>query len=164
MSQKDITFFIAVVSFVLSIAQLIYTIYSKRTRFTVEIKNVEKCLRGTKNTYIFTFLINNLSSAYLVLTQVTIQNVNCQINHRWIGERYYPKFHKTDIPCTERIFTSELPLNFAPHSGAIHHLMFQVEKDEKINLASPLLVTFQTSNKKKTIKLNCPEPQYLLEL
>lgn len=162
-TKETITLIIAVAGFLLSVAQLIYGIYSNRTHFSVEIKNVEKARWNNKNVYIFTFLINNLSSAPLVITQVSTQNVICRLNRKRIGEIYHTKYPETDIPCTERIFSSELPINLTSYASAIHHFIFQKE-DGKLNLASPMSVTFQTNKKKKTFNLDCPDPKHLLEL
>ena len=156
LTKENVTLIIAILGFILSVSQWIYTLWSKRTHFNAEIKNISKTTLKGENTYIFSLLINNLSSAPLVITKVTTQNIDCKYTKKWISERYFPKFPETDIPITERVFSSQLPLNFAPHSASLELLVFKIPNGEKLNLASPITITFTTTNKIKTLKLKTP--------
>lgn len=160
LTKENITFVIAILAFLLSVAQWIYTLWCSRTHFNAEITNIEKAPNSKGTRYTFTFLINNLSSAPLVITKATIQHIDCNYLKKWIGERYFPKFPETDVPTTEQCFSSEIPLNLVPHSSSLCTLVFNVEKGEKLNLASPIAVTFRTTKKIKTFKLESPDDSH----
>ncbi len=157
LTKDNITLAIAILGFLLSVAQWIYILWCNRTHFSVEITNIEKTNHSKGTRYVFTFLINNLSSAPLVITKATIQNIDCKFLKKWIGERYFPKFPETDVSTTEQCFSSEIPMNLVPRSSSLNSLVFDIPKGEKLNLASPLSVTFRTTKKTKIFKLDTPD-------
>lgn len=159
--MKILTFIIALAGFVLSLSQWIYVLCSKRTNFNVILENVEKA--DSRHIYTFTFMIKNLSSAPLVITRTSINNVNCLLLPCWIGERYYPKYQETDIPVTERIFSSGMPLNIPSHSSAIHTIAFKTTSDTDFILNNPATVLFSTDKAEKVFTLSLPKPKPLLE-
>lgn len=159
--MKTLTFIIALAGFILSLSQWIYVLYSKRTNFNVTIENVEKA--DSRHIYTFTFIIKNLSSAPLVITRTSINNVNCLLLPCWIGERYYPKYEETDIPVTERVFSSGMPLNIPSNSSVIHTIAFKIPSDTDFILENPATVLFSTDKTEKEFTLSHPKVKPLLE-
>lgn len=73
----------------------------------------------------------------------------------WCGERYYPQFPETDLPRTERIFSSEFPLNIQ-QNGA-NNVLVKFETDSLIEIKKHDQVTLKilTNKKESVVKVVC---------
>lgn len=153
--KSNITLIIAVLGFIMSLAQWCYSFYSKRTSFSVSIEKLEWYEYATYNRAIFTLMIWNLSDAPLTLTRMSINDVSCLITHQWIGDHYYPSFPESDIPKTERKLSPDFPICIGSNGGGLYSIIFDF-KDKSIKL--PRLISFkiQTAHKKKNFILYCP--------
>lgn len=156
--MKYVSLCIAILGFLMSLAQWIYTLYKNRTRFSMSIERMQWYERPEYkyNRCICTFMIWNLSSAPLTITRMSIDETNCLITHQWIGECYYPAFPESDIPKTERKFSPDFPLMLPPNGGGIYSVIFDFDlKMERPN--NLIKVDVQTTHKKKSFCLFCPE-------
>lgn len=158
--MEYISLCIALLSFVMSLSQWLYTLYKNRTRFFMSLERLEwyEYPQYKYNRCICTFMIWNLSNAPLTITRMTIGETNCLITHQWIGERYYPKSFECDIPRTERKLSPDFPLTLPPNGGGIYSIIFDFDiKSEKPS--GLIKVDVQTAYKKKSFCLYCPTPQ-----
>lgn len=89
-----ITLTISIASFLLASTQWIYTLYCRRTNYSISVENFEWYEHSNYNRCILTLSIQNLSNAPLIITKMYIANIQCHLSHTWIAERYFPKFQK----------------------------------------------------------------------
>ncbi|WP_143322958.1 hypothetical protein [Clostridium sp. HBUAS56010] len=161
--HKDlITLLIAIFSLVLSMGQITYTALGKITRFSVDIQNYEFSGRAKNDDYTFLLYIINHSYNPIALTRIIIITSDgeypCYINHKWIGERYYPKFPDTDIPRTERFFSEDFPIQLTGNQCFSGFVSFPVDKDKSIfNDDNQVKLKILTNKGTKTFLLNCPK-------
>lgn len=76
---------------------------------------------------------------------------SCALTHRWIGERYYPKYDETDIPITERIFSADFPISLQPYQGTFEFVLFDVPAD--IELDDDFVTLKIITNKKNKVRI-----------
>lgn len=150
-----ITLITAALGLILSVLQWIYTLYSKRTNFSMSIEKFEFHTNKSYNRAIFTLMIWNNSSAPLTITRMSINNVNCLIKHQWVGDRYYPDFPENDIPRTERELSPDFPITIAAHGGGLYPIIFDFDPNTTLDKLIPIII--QTSNCRKKFILFCPE-------
>lgn len=156
LTKSNITFAIAVISFILTFGQLLCGIYTKRTNFTISAEKLEKHSFGNFTRYIFTFMVQNLSSSPVSITRMKICDTKCLIQHQWIGEKYYPKFEESDIPITERLLSTEFPVNLIGHDGKIIKVIFDFPSS-KCEMQSPVTLKIMTNKKSKSFTFDLPE-------
>lgn len=169
LNKETITLLIAIIGFVLSSGQLIYTIYLKRLNLHIDIQTIEYapledfdksgCVK--KDGYIFLCTIVNKSSSPLVITKIFVYDTNgkkypCRLRHIWIGENYYPKFERTDIPCTERKLTANFPICLESTCAIIEAIKFDLPKDAIISCDGKVTFEVSTIKKHKLYSLQCP--------
>lgn len=150
-----ITLIIAILGFILSLAQWIYTFYSKRTHFSMSIEKFQWHHHSSYDRAIITFMIWNMSDSPLIITKMSINDVNCLISHQWIGDRYYPNPPENDIPKTERNLSPDFPITLTSKSGGLYSIIFDFEKDT-ITWDRFISVKVQTAHKVKNFTLYHP--------
>lgn len=162
-SHKDlITLSIAILSLLLSITQIIHTALSKLTRFSVDVQNYEFSDISKRYEYTFLFCITNHSTSPFAITRISIitskDEYPCYVNHKWIGERYYPKFPETDVPRTERFFSEDLPIQLTGNQCFIGFISFPIEKGATIFDDNNMVkLRFSTNKGYKTLVAKCPK-------
>lgn len=162
-SHKDlITLSIAILSLLLSITQIVHTALSKLTRFSVDVQNYEFSDISNRDEYTFLFCIINHSTSPFAITRISIiapqEEYPCYVNHKWIGERYYPKFPETDVPRTERFFSEDLPVQLTGNQCFIGFISFPVEKGVTIfDKNKQVKLKFTTNKGQKTLVSKCPK-------
>ena len=94
---------------------------------------------------------------------MNINNVQCHLSHKWIGECYFPQFPETDIARTERIFSADFPINMVAHSGKMHKIIFDFH-DKSFVLDKIFEMKVQTTTKAKTFTFYRPDKNNTLNL
>gem|GEM_PF-3545497 len=156
---------ISIIAFVLSVSQLIYGLLSNRTLISAKIYALE--ISKTENSVKHTFLMffNNASSEPISIARVLIIDKSknkhpCYLDHKWIGDCYYPKFPETDIPRTERRFSVDFPINISPKSAFTGCVKFSIPLDVDVfQDDNEIEFSIETNKANKTLKLKCPKPQ-----
>ncbi|SEU09644.1 hypothetical protein SAMN05443270_3114 [Lacrimispora sphenoides] len=162
-SHKDlVTLTIAILSLFLSISQIIYTALRKLTRFSIDIQNYEFSDISLRDEYTFLLCIINHSTSPFAITRISIvtsdKEYPCYVNHKWIGERYYPKFPESDIPRTERFFSENLPIQLTGNQCFIGFISFPIERGVTIfDENNRIKLKFTTNKGQKTLVAKCPE-------
>lgn len=131
-NHDTITLIIALAGFFMSLGQILYGLYSKRTNISLEIENVELSSRGERKRKILTLSICNNSSAPIIITRIFLidrlgKEHPCLLIHRFVNERYYPKFEHTDIPLTERFLSADFPICLAASQAALELVIFELQ-------------------------------------
>lgn len=159
--KEDITLFIALAGFALSSGQLIYALWNKRAKFSIEVQNHEMGMRSDHVDHIFLLAINNLSTNPLVITRIVLIKENrlypCYLTHQWCGERYYPNFPETDIPRTEHILSVDFPLHLTGQQSFLGFISFPVAFSECIpDNDSKLTFKIVTNRGFRNVTVTCP--------
>jgi hypothetical protein len=162
-SNKDnILALISIIAFLISTSQLIITILKKRLRLTATIQKFTYFEFDDYDTYTFLITYENSSSSSISITNMFLidskdNSFGCSLLHRWIGERYYPKFYETDIPITERILTPDFPIHIESNGVKMEFINFKVDKESEIFNPDHKVKFHCFTNKKKIyITLSCP--------
>ncbi len=158
-----ITLIISIAGFVLSSAQWIYTLYCKRTNYKIFIEKFEWYKHQDCNRCILSLSIQNLSNSPLIITRMCINGIQCYLSHQFVGERYYPNFPESDIPCTERMLSADFPINIVANSGIMHKVVFDFA-DKSFTIGKLIEMEVQTTNKSKVHTLYCPDISHGLKL
>lgn len=158
-----ITLAISIIGLLLSSAQWLYTLYSKRTNYKISIEKFEWYEYEYKNTCILSLFIQNLSNSPLIITRMNINGTQCYLSHQFIGEHYYPHFPESDIPRTERILSSDFPINLVANSGMMHKVVFDFT-DKSFVFGTLVEMEVQTTQKSKMHTLYCPDKSHSLKL
>lgn len=161
--MKYITLIISIAGFLLSSAQWIYTLYSKRANYKISIEKFEWYEHSKYNRCILSLSIQNLSGTPLIITRMSINDIQCYLSHQFVGERYFPHFPETDIPYTERVLSVDFPINIVANSGMMCKVIFDFS-DKTFSLEKIIELNVQTTNKSKSHTLYCPDKSYNLKL
>lgn len=162
LTKENILAAISIIAFIISTSQLIVAIFNKRVKLTVTIQNFMKFEFDAYDTYIFFISFENSSSSDISITNMFMLDANnnhfgCSLTHKFVGERYYTKFHETDIPITERILTVDFPIAIEPNGVRMEFLHFNNDKKSKVFDSNQKVQFCLFTNKKKlNVTLSCP--------
>ena len=157
--RNNIDTIISVLALSLTLWQYISGLIKRRENYKVKIDNVQTAQTGRKNFVLLSMTILNNSASNLNITRMYLvekkQQFLCHIKKSWCGERYYPQFPETDLPRTERIFSSEFPLNIQ-QNGA-NNVLVKFETDSLIEIKKHDQVTLKilTNKKESVVKVVC---------
>lgn len=152
---KVVPIIISSLSLLLSISHIIFDLYKNRTDFVIFLEHYESVLVNSCHRCVFTFVVQNLSSAPLSILRMKIHKTKCDISHQWISEIYHPKFPETDTPCTERIFSDDFPIFIPPHGGKICRVIFRFPKRYP-HYGESITIHITTEKKSKSFTLQIP--------
>lgn len=156
-TKENISLLIAILSFFLTVGQLLYGIYQRRTNIDISIENCEIGEYSTYTRYILTLMVHNHSSAPAIITKMYLDDICCRLRHQWTGEQYYPSFTECDLPRTERLLSVDFPINMVPHSSILERVVFDFSNED--NLPSRLTtIHVITTKKKKIFSVLLPAP------
>lgn len=156
-NKSLLTTIIAIAGFLLSLSQVIYSLWSKRTNISVSLETLFNSTIENKKSVKLGLIFQNNSSSPIIITRVSLLLNHCRalypcaLTHRWIGERYYPKYDETDIPITERIFSSDFPISLQPSQGTFEVVLFDVPTD--IELDDDFVTLKIITNKKNKVRI-----------
>lgn len=148
---------LAILAFIISTFQLICSFLCKKTNINVAIQETENFNLIEKQKLIFKMLLENNSSEPIAITRIFLivdsNEYSCELNHKWIGEHYYPKYPETDTPCTERKFSADFPIQMeaksAISSSVLFELPFNIDKSQIVFYKLKVV----TNKKSKIFKL-----------
>lgn len=146
-TKENISLFIAIFSFILTVGQLLYGFYQQRTNIGISVENWEIAEYSNYTRYILTIMVHNHSSAPITITKMYMDGICCLLRHQWTGERYYPNSLECDLPCTERLLSVDFPINMIPHSSILERVVFDFPNEN--DLPSRLTTICVTTNKRK---------------
>lgn len=143
----------------MTLYQLINNYFKKRERFTIIANNVQV---SDNKVWLSATILNNADSTFNITRIYFINNsidYLCSLKRTMCAERYYPLFHETDIPRTERIFSSDFPISLSP-KGAINSLIeFKIDGMKKIEKNQIIRLKVFTNKKTKIFNLKCLDNQ-----
>lgn len=135
-TKENITFLIAVVGFLLSVAQLLFSLWKKR--YNLKISNTGYYLVTSEynpnlREYVFGFFVENLSSNPINIIYLKAQCRNgsyhrCLLTHRFFKEHFLP--FGTDR--TYQFFTSDFPIHLDGNTSKLIFVMFSCPNNEQI--------------------------------
>ncbi|MBQ3431958.1 MAG: hypothetical protein IJG23_04155 [Clostridia bacterium] len=158
-NRETILGILTVIAFVLSVGELISKIIKNRTNYSVDLINANVYEFEDKNQLLSSFIIVNKSSAPLTITMFEFINDDvpymCILKRIAIAEHYHNKYPETDIPITERIYSTEIPINLSPKQAVMCHIPFYIGKCKNtVSENEKLCFRITTSKGKKTVNLN----------
>lgn len=128
LTNKDVILYcISGAAFVMSTFQTIVYVVRKLAKIKFDVLNKEVAFSGV----VLTFRFTNLSDLPISIHSIDIVTsdkitYSCQLLKEWISERYYPKFPETDIPRTERVYSTEFPTNLDSYQSSMYFVMFEI--------------------------------------
>lgn len=126
---------------------------------THSLQSICRKKKNGMNTKIITnaycHFLSKISSSPLIITRMYVNEVQCYLTHQFVGEHYFPHFPESDIARTERILSTDFPINIVANSGVMHKIIFNF-KDKSFTIGNSIEITVQTTNRMKTYKLYCP--------
>lgn len=128
LTNKDVILYcISGAAFVMSTFQTIVYIIRKLANIKFDVLNKESAFSGIVLTLRFTNL-SDLPISIHSIDIVTSDKItySCQLLKEWISERYYPKFPETDIPRTERVYSTEFPTNLDSYQSSMNFVKFEI--------------------------------------
>lgn len=161
-NKENILAFISIIAFLISTSQLIISILNKRLKLTATIQKFTCAEFDNFNSYTFLITFENSSSRSVSITNMFLidsegASFGCSLLHKWIGERYYPRFPETDIPVTERVLTADFPIHIDSNGVKMEFIHFKVNKESKIFNSNHKAKFHLLTNKKRIyITLSCP--------
>ena len=160
-NQNNISSLIAILAFFLSLFQLIRDYCRRKTNVDVKLQNFELHNLPATTNYIILLTISNKSDAPIAITKILLtddygKDFSCCLTHKYIAEHYYNKFPETDIPCTERIFSPDFPINLPAHASNMPFIVFS---DSSIRLTpdSTIKITVITDKKSRAFEFPVPD-------
>jgi hypothetical protein len=131
--MEIITDIIGILAFVLTVGQLIWGLWNKRTNIKLSIENLEQIRRESYTELILhTILIDKSRDTINITRIILIDSAGNEypslLEHKWIGEDYYPKFPETDIPITERKLSADFPIHLVGSGAKLVSIIFHVYK------------------------------------
>lgn len=152
----------AVAALILSLLQWIQHFSQQRTHLKLEIQNIMSYKHNQIETCNILFTISNKSASPIAITRIILGDESgaeypCCLTHKYICEHYYNKFPETDIPCTERIFSTDFPICLPAHGCVMPFVVFDViGKEFSFAELSEVYVKVITDKKVKTFYLSIP--------
>lgn len=158
--HNNLQLIIAVSAFVLFLYQFIDTKIKHGVKFYIQIDNAQ-CFVEDQNisNLLLSITIVNKSNSSLNITHIYFIDKDkeylCFLKKQWSGEHYYPKYPETDIPRTERIFSTDFPITLQPNDAKSELVKFSVPNH--INVKKHDIVRLKIATDKKVIicKLRC---------
>lgn len=159
---ENISIFISVVAFMLSMWQLVLATIKKRTNISIVLENIQQFKEQDCIKYVFIYTLVNKSDAPINITRMFISDnkykkeYSCSLNHSWVGERYYPKSPENDIPRTERILSVDFPISLVTHGATMVHIKFVTDTSfSSYKVGDIVDMKVITDKKTKLFKLRC---------
>lgn len=143
-----------ILALVLSLYQLIDTKVKHRVKFYIQIDNAQCLVKDQDvSNLLLSITIVNKSVLPLNITQIWFTDKNkeylCSLKKQWVGEHYYPIFPETDIPRTERIFSTDFPITLQPNGAKSELVKFPVPCH--VNVKKHDIVQLKIATNKKVI-------------
>lgn len=154
LKNKDvILYFISIVAFVMSTFHTIVYIVRKLAKIKFDVLNKEYSVSGV----VLTFRFTNLSDLPISIHSIDIVSnsgitYSCQLLKEWISERYYPKFPETDIPRTERVYSTEFPANLESYQSSLCFVKFEIPEQTRDKLTNENVKIIIHTNRRKFSK------------
>ena len=136
-NKSLLTTVIAIAGFVLFLFQFIHSLWSKRTNISVSLETL--CTLNVENEQSIKLglILQNNSSSAIIITRISLllghcrTSYPCVLTHRWVAERYHPKYNETDIPITER--SADFPISLQPSQGIFEIVLFDIPANVKLS-------------------------------
>ena len=160
-NKSLLTTVIAIAGFLLSLTQFIHLLWSKRTNISVSLETLRTSNIENKQSVKLGLTFQNNSSSSIIITRISLllnhrASYSCVLTHRWVAERYYPKYNETDIPITERIFSADFPISLQPSQGIFEIVLFDIPANIKLS-KDFITLKIITNKKNKMHTLQVPK-------
>lgn len=168
-TKENITFLIAVAGFILSVAQLLSSLWKKR--YNLRITNTGYSLTTPKDNpklreYTFGFFVENLSSNPINIIYLAAQCKNgsfyrCTLTHRFFKEHFMSP--GTDRPYP--FFTADFPIHLDGNTSKLIFVMFSCKDNEQILFSDSSVATFNVKCdiKDSIFRISCSSNSSLLD-
>lgn len=156
-NKSLLTTVIAIAGFVLSLFQFVHSLWSKRTNISVSLETLRTLNTENEQSIKLGLILQNNSSSAIIITRISLllghcrTSYPCVLTHRWVAERYYPKYNETDIPITERIFSADFPISLQPSQGIFEIVLFDIPANVK--LSNDFIALKIITNKRNKIRV-----------
>lgn len=156
-NKSLLTTVIAIAGFVLSLFQFIHSLWSKRTNISVSLETLRTLNVENEQSIKLGLILQNNSSSAIIITRISLllghcrTSYPCVLTHRWVAERYHPKYNETDIPITERIFSADFPISLQPSQGIFEIVLFDIPANVK--LSNDFIALKIITNKRNKIRV-----------
>lgn len=154
-----VSLIISIFALTISILQIIYNQIKKIENFNICIDNAQAFSVPGSSSLICSLMITNNSLSVLNINRIYFikngQEYLCYLKKQWCGEHYYPKFYETDIPRTERVFSSDLPISISPQGATSKLIRFKLPFNDLVLKSGDIIdLKIVTSKNTKKIKLS----------
>lgn len=125
---------IAIFALLITIGQLIISLYKKRMNLVTEIENVDQEDLGKRKECVLVLTIINKSTAAINISRILMKNKS----NEWISCRYrkapvfmhqWPTYPETDIPSSERSFSTDFPISINGRGSTCVVVVFSYRED-----------------------------------
>lgn len=138
MDQAKLTFFIAIVSFLLSMYNFISTLIAHQKNVSVEIIEFNEFKFPGRYTYQLQVILSNLSQLPISITSIKANDIMCKVKPSFVSETTRKK--GSEVINKEIIKTIEFPINLSSLLSTVGYIEFSSLK--KINKKNILLTLY----------------------
>jgi hypothetical protein len=158
--KNNLPLIIAVSAFVLSFYQFIDAKIKHRVKLHILIDNAQCSVKDQdESNLLLSITIVNKSDSPLNITHIYFIDKDkeylCSLKKQWSGEHYYPEFPETDIPRTERIFSTDFPITLQPNDAKSELVRFSVLSYISVKKHDIVKLRIATNKKAIICKLEC---------
>lgn len=160
---ENVTFWIAVLGFALSIGQILFGLWHKR--YNLKISNtgyslIQSEFNSSYRQYVFGFFVENLSSNPVNIMYISAlckggSYIRCTLTHRFLKEHFIPP--GLDRPY--QFFTSDFPIHLDGRCSKLIFVIYTCHSNEQILFSDSNQVTFLVKSdlKDDSFTLSCKE-------
>lgn len=145
---------------ILTVVQWGQRVYKNRINLSVALENMDHECVGNRIECILVFSVINNSTAPINITRVMLQDesmwVPSRLRHAPVFIHNWPTFPESDIPRSERTFSTDFPVHLESRGAASIVAIFRRELDAKDFVEGEYLkIRFVTDKKDIDFELKC---------